>query len=132
MFEAQRERGVEYLGQEIVPSRSRAAELSRAAMDAHRSEASLASHEVMAASRVTIAAPRALQGQEKQMLFRDSDTGAMAAMPVFETLLLACLPPVLDQKGPNNLTLVKRNRAASPQHQDGICLSARHHCDVTK
>ena len=42
-------------------------------------------HELVVAPRVATLTPCSLLGQEKQMVFRDSDTGAMAAMPVFET-----------------------------------------------
>ena len=41
---------------------------------------------MITAPRATFDVPCPLMGQEKQMLFWDADTGAMAAMPVFETL----------------------------------------------
>ena len=42
-------------------------------------------HDLIVAPHVAAPAPHPLLGQEKQMVFRDSDTGTMAAMPVFET-----------------------------------------------
>jgi hypothetical protein len=78
-FEAQVGRGVEYTGQEVISSRP------HAVVDARRPDPSHSSRDVIAAPRAALEAPRPLMGQEKQMLFRDSDTGAMAAMPVFET-----------------------------------------------
>ena len=42
-------------------------------------------HDLVVAPQVAAPAPRPLLGQEKQMVFHNSDTGAMAAMPVFET-----------------------------------------------
>lgn len=84
-FEAQVERGVEYSGQGVVPARPQAAERSQRVTEERRREKEYSEHDLVVAPRVAAPAPRPLLGQEKQMVFRDSDTGAMAAMPVFET-----------------------------------------------
>ncbi len=84
-FEAQVERGVEYSGQVVVPTQPQAAEGPRRANEGRRRENEHPKRDLVVAPRVAAPIPRPLLGQEKQMVFRDSDTGAMAAMPVFET-----------------------------------------------
>ena len=54
-------------------------------MEECRREKEYSEHDLVVAPRVAAPAPRPLLGQEKQMVFCDSDTGAMAAMPIFET-----------------------------------------------
>ena len=84
-FEAQVERGVEYSGQVVVPAQPQAVERPRRTTEDRRRESELPKHDLVVAPRIAAPVPRPLLGQEKQMVFRDSDTGAMAAMPVFET-----------------------------------------------
>ena len=78
-FEAQVERGVEYSGLAVTPSQPQAMGESRHRRNEHPR------HELVVAPQVATLALRSLLGQEKQMVFCDSNMGAMAAMPVFET-----------------------------------------------
>ena len=84
-FKAQVERGVKYSGQAVAPLQPQAVEESRHATEMRRHEYEHPRHELAVAPRIATPAPHSLLGQEKQMVFCDSDTGAMAAMPVFKT-----------------------------------------------
>ena len=84
-FEAQVEHGVEYLGQMVIPVQPRAAEGSCRMTKDHHSKNEHPKHDLMVTPCVAAPAPCPLLGQEKQMVFSDSDTGAMATIPVFET-----------------------------------------------
>ena len=81
---------------------------------------------MVTAPQAMLEAPRPLMGQEKQMLFRDADTGAMAAMPIFETSFASLgvsFPPSASRPdgltGPSSLPPREESysRAAAPRRE---------------
>ena len=84
-FEAQVECGIKYSGQAVVPTQPRAVDGLRRVTEECRRENEHPRHDLVVAPRAAAPVPHPLLGQEKQMVFHDSYTGAMAAMPVFET-----------------------------------------------